>query len=262
MTDGRTTPLEVTDPLGGLGLIGGIGLTEVSVYTQRPAPDGHFSGCPHVHAVTDEAYYVLRGSGWAEFHDLRAGYRRVELRVGDYVHFPPGVLHRLVSGGDGREGEGLVILGIMGNAGMAERGEARVYFGPDVDADPAEYARRMALPRTHGLDGALQRRDLAVAGYMGLMALRERDEAAYRAELARFCGVHRAAMAGVAETLREQVRQGPLAWAHATLDRIDALGSPGWTGDAADVAANPAGSESALGMCGTLRPMLRLRPMA
>ena len=34
-----------------IGLIGGIGLTEVHVYAQRPAPDGSFSGCPHVHVV-------------------------------------------------------------------------------------------------------------------------------------------------------------------------------------------------------------------
>ena len=53
-----------------LGLIGGIGLTEVHVYARRRAPDGNFSGCPHVHAVTDEGYYVLTGTGRVEFHDL------------------------------------------------------------------------------------------------------------------------------------------------------------------------------------------------
>ncbi|MFN4243725.1 MAG: cupin domain-containing protein [Tepidisphaerales bacterium] len=264
MTDGHGQPIGPTDALGRLGLIGGIGLTEVSVYTQRPAGDGMYSGCPHVHAVTDEAYYVLRGSGWAEFHDVRHGYRRVDLRVGDYVHFPPGVVHRLVSAPptDGPAGEGLVVLGIMGNAGMAEQGEARVYFGPDVDADPAEYARRMDLPRRRGLDGALERRDLAVEAYRRLLALREQDERAYRAELDRFCRVHRSAMAARADVLRAQVLHGPMAWAHATLQRIAGLlDRP--SGDIADrdpgaVAANRAGSEAALGMCGTLRTMLRL----
>lgn len=269
MTDGHGQGIGPTDALGRLGLIGGIGLTEVSVYTQRPAPDGHFSGCPHVHAVTDEAYYVLRGSGWAEFHDARHGYRRVDLRVGDYVHFPPGVVHRLVSapptGGraeEGRAGEGLVVLGIMGNAGMAEQGEARVYFGPDVDADPAEYARRMDLPRRSGLAGALERRDLAVEAYRRLLALREQDERAYRAELDRFCHVHRSAMAARSDVLREQVLQGPMAWARTTLERIAALVDRPSGADAdreaGAVAANRAGTEAALGMCGTLRTMLRL----
>ena len=38
------------------GLIAGIGLTHLTVYDQRVAPDGLHSGCAHVHAVTDEAY--------------------------------------------------------------------------------------------------------------------------------------------------------------------------------------------------------------
>src|SRR5688572_4904008 len=101
-----------------IGLIGGIGLTEVHVYAQRRAPDGLYSGCPHVHAVTDEGYYVLRGRGAVEFHDLEHGYRRMALETGQYVHFPPLVMHRLISEGD------LAILGMMGNAGLAERGEA------------------------------------------------------------------------------------------------------------------------------------------
>ena len=81
------------------GLIGGIGLTEVHVYAQRPAPDGKFSGCPHVHAVTDEGYFVLQGRGEVEFHDLENGFRRLPLEPGQYVHFPPLVMHRLISDG-------------------------------------------------------------------------------------------------------------------------------------------------------------------
>ncbi len=120
-------------------LIGGIGLTEVHVYSQRPAPDGLFSGCPHVHAVTDEGYFVLSGQGWVEFHDRDHGCRRLDLAPGDYVHFPPLVMHRLVST------DALVILGIMGNGGLAERGEARIYFGPEVDASPTRFVPCSAL---------------------------------------------------------------------------------------------------------------------
>jgi mannose-6-phosphate isomerase-like protein (cupin superfamily) len=243
----------IGDAAGRVGLIGGIGLTEVSVYTQRPAPDGTFCGCPHVHAVTDEGYYVLRGSGWAEFHSPETGYRKVRLETGDYLHFPPGVMHRLVS--EGAEG-GLVILGLMGNGGMAERGEARVYFGAEVDADPAEYARRMSLPREKGLEGALLRRDLAAEAHVRLMQLRERDEGAYRRELRRFSGVHRAAMAERAAEWRQAVECGPMAWAKATLERINHLGES--EGPAGPIVGNAAGSESGLGMCGTLRPMLRV----
>ena len=50
------------------GLLAGIGLTRLRVYDQRPAPDGSLSGCAHVHAFTDEAYYV----DWARH--LSAGY--------------------------------------------------------------------------------------------------------------------------------------------------------------------------------------------
>lgn len=233
-----------------LGLIGGIGLTEVTVYSQRPAPDGTFSGCPHVHAVVDEAYYVLRGSGRVEFHDLTSGFRVVELRVGDYLHFPPLVMHRLVST------ENLVILGIMSSAGLAERGEARIYFGKEVDTDPKRFAELMSLPTSHGLAGALDRRDAAVRAYQSLMTLWHDDRTKYDAELRRFFDVHRRAMIERSGEFLSQVEHGPLAWAEETKRRIETLRDP--MRSLPDVFRNAAGSESAFGMCGTLRPMLHL----
>ena len=239
-----------------LGLIGGIGLTEVHVYAQRPAPDGRFSGCPHVHAVTDEAYFVLRGTGSVEFHDLANGYRTLALAPGDYVHFPPMVMHRLISDGE------LVILGVMGSAGLPERGEARIYFGADVDADARRIDELMSLPRTHGLDGALRRRDASVAAYQHLMNLWTSDRDAYFAELRRFFTVHCAAMAAVRETLLEQVRRGPLACAEQTAERIRQL--PAAPAEAPPIEINRRGgagagaAEPALGMCGVLRPILSL----
>jgi mannose-6-phosphate isomerase-like protein (cupin superfamily) len=237
-----------------LGLVGGIGMTEVRVYSQRPGPDGTFSGCPHVHAVVDEAYYVLSGSGYAEFHDPVAGMRRVELETGTYVHFPPLVMHRLVSGED------LVILGVMSAAGLAEKGEARVYFGPAVDRDPAEYERLMSLPRRDGLAGALERRDAAVAAYQNLVRLFDSDRDAYDAELRRFFGVHSLAMAHRRAEFIAQLESGPLAWAGHIRRRIDSLPAPALPDGARapDVRQNLPGSESAFGMCGVLRPMLRL----
>jgi mannose-6-phosphate isomerase-like protein (cupin superfamily) len=241
------------DPIRPLGLIGGIGLTEVTVYSQHPAPDGQFSGCPHVHAVTDEGHYVLRGTGFVEFHDTTHGFRTVPLAPGDYLHFPPLVMHRLVST------DGLVILGIMGNAGLAERGEARVNFGADVDARPDRYAELMALPRTHGLPGALDRRDASVRAYMQFVALWRSNRDAYFAELRRFIQTHRNAMALRTDELSDLVRCEPVAWAIATQQRIDSLAQP--TDASSAVFRNAAQSESALGMCGTLRPMLRLDPI-
>lgn len=237
-------------PANPVGLIGGIGLTEVHVYAQRPGPDGRFGGCPHVHAVTDEGYYVLAGTGRVEFHDLEHGHRMLELRPGDYAHFPPMVMHRLVSDGD------LVILGMMGNAGLAERGEARIYFGPEVDVDATRFAEFVALPKAKGLEGALDRRDAAVAGYAHLMDLWRNDREAYFAELRRFFNTHSKAMAEKRDELLEQVEAGPLAWGRATRERVERLPSPPDAGT--DVKLNRRGAESALGMCGVLRPILKL----
>jgi mannose-6-phosphate isomerase-like protein (cupin superfamily) len=234
-----------------LGLIGGIGLTEVHVYAQRAAPDGRFSGCPHVHAVTDEAYVVLRGAGSVEFNDLAHGFRTLALAPGDYVHFPPLVMHRLISDGD------LVILGMMDGAGLPERGEARIYFGADVDVDAARFDELMSLPRVRGLEGALSRRDASVAAYQQLMQRWNEDRGAYFAELGRFFSVHCRAMAAAREALLDQVRRGPLASAEALQQRIQHL--PVFTDEARPVAVNHRGGDPALrerlGMCGVLRPI-------
>jgi mannose-6-phosphate isomerase-like protein (cupin superfamily) len=236
-----------------LGLIGGIGLTEVHVYAQRRAPDGQFSGCPHVHAVTDEGYFVLQGTGSVEFHDLTTGYRTLDLKPGHYVHFPPLIMHRLISDGD------LVILGMMGNAGLAERGEARIYFGPEVDVDPNRLQELLALPKKLGLEGALQRRDAAVAGYQILMKMWHEDRPAYFKELKRFFAVHCQAMEKQSDAFQEQVDRGPFAWAAATRHRIEQL--PAMPVISPEVHLSRRGTESALGMCGVLRPILSLESL-
>lgn len=235
-----------------LGLIGGIGLTEVHVYNQRLGPDGLFGGCPHVHAVVDEGYYIIRGTGRVEFHDVDQGYRQLELSPGTYAHFPPGVLHRLISDGN------LVVLGMMGSAGLAEQGEARIYFGPQVDASKEVFDSLVSMPKSLGLEGALMRRDAAVSAYMKLLALWRDDKAAYMAELRRFLGVHRKAMAGRREEFEQAVRRGPVAWADMTLRRLSELND-----EKADPSLNGceirfhAREEQAFGMCGVLRPILK-----
>jgi mannose-6-phosphate isomerase-like protein (cupin superfamily) len=218
-------------------LISGIGLTHLTVYDQRPAPDGLMSGSPHVHAVTDEGYYVISGRGRVELHDLKDGFRSVELSPGRYIQFPPGVVHRLVNT------DHLVLLVVMGNAGLAERGDARIYFGKAVDESPAEFARLVGLAKAKGLEGALDRRDAAIRAYVGLLELWAKDRTAYDRELERFIGVHMKAAAGL------------LAWGERFRRRLENL--PLGSEEPAAVLHLPA-EEPALGMCGILRPVTKL----
>lgn len=235
------------------GLIGGIGLTHLTVYEQRPAPDGANSGSPHVHAITDEAYYVLSGTGRAELHDVQHGFRTVELKQGQYLQFPPCVLHRIVSTG------GLVILAVMGNAGLAERGDARIYFGKSVDENPEEFARLTGLAKAKGLDGALERRDAAVRAYGNLLKLWEADRPAYFDELRRFTGLHLTAMEQIKPRFADAVARGPLHWGGLSQRRIDALPN----GEAEPEALFHNGEPKiAYGMCGILRPVMSLKPLS
>jgi mannose-6-phosphate isomerase-like protein (cupin superfamily) len=232
-------------------LIGGVGLTHLRVYHQRPGPDGVHAGCAHVHALTAEAYFGLAGEGAIELHDREAGFTRVPIVAGTYVQFPPGVLHRSVST------DHLEVLAIMGNGGLAERGDARIYFGADVDDDPAAFARLKGLA-AEGLDGALERRDASAHAYMHLMALWEDDRDAWRAELGRFVDVHRAAIAADAQSFREAIEARVMAPTLRTLEAIDGLKAAGagaprqWAlGDAPET----------LGMCGILRQIADLGPV-
>jgi mannose-6-phosphate isomerase-like protein (cupin superfamily) len=230
------------------GLIGGIGLTHLVVYEQRPAPDGEMSGCPHVHAITDEAYYVISGTGRIELHDPEHGFRRVPLAKGNYVQFTAGTVHRAVSTG------GLEVLAIMGNAGLAERGDARIWFGREVDADPERYAALVRLPKEKGLEGAVERRDRSVEAYMELVGLWDSDRDAYCAELRRFVALHTAAMVARRGEFRHIIEQGParaLSDAQARLDGLPSL----ITEPIAMSAGDERSEQQAFGMCGLLRPL-------
>jgi len=230
-------------------LISGIGLTHLTVYDQRPAPDGLMSGSPHVHAVTDEGYYVVSGRGRVELHDLKDGFRSVELAPGRYVQFPPGIVHRLVNT------DHLVLLVVMGNAGLAERGDARIYFGKAVDENPAEFARLVGLAKAKGLEGALDRRDAAIRAYVGLLEIWAKDHQAYFRELERFIGVHMKAAAGIRKGFSEAVEAGPVAWGERFRKRLENL--PLGLEELSPVLHLPP-DETTLGMCGVLRPVTKL----
>ena len=230
-----------------VGLVGGVGLTHLRVYEQRPAPDGKMSGSAHVHGVTDEAYYVLAGAGAVELLDVERGYRSVSLARGSYVHFTAGTLHRIVSTG------GLEVLAIMGNAGLPERGDARIYFGRAVDEEPGAYERLDALSRHAGLEGALERRDASVRALMDLVGLWERDRAAFARELQRFIDLHARVMAERRAELAEAIEEGPGRWSRLALDRLAALPAP--VGAPMSAAAAHGGGGTAYGMCGILNPV-------
>jgi hypothetical protein len=229
-------------------LVGGIGLTVLDVYDQRPGPDGVQAGCAHIHAITDEAYFGLSGSGAIELHDPERGYRRVAIEPGSFVQFSAGTLHRSVSVDHCR------ILAIMGNSGLPERGDARIYFGPDIDAEPVRYEEARALVST-GLEGGLKRRDLSAMAYAGLMHLWETDKQAYARELHRFLGVHRATLESRAQVMADVIERGPMQQAKAALQRLAAA------------TAIPAADQWSLsdarvtyGMCGVLRQIDHFQP--
>jgi mannose-6-phosphate isomerase-like protein (cupin superfamily) len=236
------------------GFLAGIGLTHLRVYEHRPAPDGEQCGCAHVHAFTDEAYYVVSGRGAIDLHDLTQGFRRVELAPGDFVQFGPGTLHRSIST------DKLEVLALMSNAGLAERGDARIYFGPMVDEVPDEYARLQALPRTHGLEGALLRRDASVRAYGPLMDRWATDRDAYFAELSRFVAMHARLAGARAAEFESVVDAGPAESLRQTRARLrrhePAVGS-----NPPASAVRQADGESTLGMCGVLRQLEHPTPV-
>ncbi|MEM0965865.1 MAG: cupin domain-containing protein [Verrucomicrobiota bacterium] len=227
------------------GLIGGLGMTRVKVYDQRVAPDGKHSGCPHIHAICAEAYYIVSGKGSVELHTLDKGFRTVLLKAGDYFQFPPNVLHRIVSD------EGLSVLGLMSNSGLAENGDARIYFGPEVDEEPDSFSYLVSLAST-GIEGALVRRDAAVRAYQKLIDLWDSDRANYFRELERFVDLHRNNVLSEADKFSEHVQSGPIAWGKHTETRLSGNKSS-FDGDR--FVFNGDSGDARMGMCGTLHPV-------
>lgn len=243
-----SAPTSATTP----PILGGVGLTIVRVYADKKAPDGRYSGSPHIHGLTDEAYFVLSGSGGVELHSLEEGFRTLPLKRGDYVQFPPNVLHRMLSDGD------LEVLALMGNGGLAERGDARIYFGPEIDADPAKYRERQTLPQRDGLDGAIRRRDLAVERYLDFVQLWDTDHDAWRAELSRFIDAHLDTLEASRDRFREAIEQRSASASTRGTQRLKLLPHP--LSEEPRVGASLADSagEEGLGMCGHLRQIERL----
>lgn len=234
-------------------LIGGIGITRVTVYEQKPGPDSHFSGCPHLHVLTDEAYYVMSGSGRVEFFDTDHGLRILELSPGMYVHFPPLVMHRIISTGK------LIVLGLMGNAGLAERGDARIFFGPEADEDESIYNELKALPMRRGLEGALRRRDASVVAYQNFLAVWRINKMKAKTIFQRFVDRHCLSVDSLRDSFTKSIENGPVFWGERTKQRLSTL-APQNTPDTF-IAFEMQTEEPSFGMCGILHPIMNLQTL-
>lgn len=224
-----------------------VGLSHLRVYDSA-APDGLVGGSPHVHLASAEAYVVVAGIGRVETLSVGRGAEDFALAPGRIVWFEPGVIHRLVNDG------GLEITVVMQNAGLPEAGDAVLVLPPEHLVDPAGYASIATLPdgtERDRLTHALQRRDLAVHGFLALRdAVRAGDieplQAFYEAAVA----LKRARVAG----WRALWRNGALAETDLTDRRLDEIGA-GATDllRAARVATMaPPADHPRIGMCGRL----------
>jgi len=225
-------------------LLGGNSLTHLEVYHQHADPLGNHGGCAHIHAICHEVYYVLSGRGRGEFHDPERGYSSEPLKPGTLLQFEPGILHKLFSDGN------LVILAMLGNAGLAEAGDARIWFGPEVDAEPEAYRLHAALPAHAKLENALARRDASSVAYAKLCETYTKDREAWRSQLLAFRNRHLENIAKQRNNLDPIIDVAHVAWGRDSQRRLRALPN---MPDAKPVKKYQLPPETRLGMCGLLR---------
>jgi len=225
-------------------LLGGNSLTHLDVYHQHADPLGHHGGCAHIHAICHEVYYVLSGSGRAEFHDPGRGYSSEPLKPGTVLQFEPGILHKLFSNGD------LVILAMLGNAGLAEAGDARIWFGPEVDAEPEAYRQHATLPADAKLEDALARRDASSVAYAKLCETYTKDRDAWHSQLLAYRNRHLQNIAQRRSKLEPIIDGAHVAWGRDGQQRLSTLPD---IPDAEAVKKYSLPQKTRLGMCGLLR---------
>ena len=125
--------------------------------------------------------------------------------------------------------------------GLAERGDARIYFGQEADEDPDLHATLRGLV-ADGAAGALRRRDRSAEAYAQLMRQWHEDRPAYEAALDRFFSHHRQTIESTPALAAWQAKGG--AQGAATVASVGR-----WQAD---------GAEEAFGMCGMLRQVENL----
>ena len=237
------------------GFPGGTAVSSLRVYDWEAA-DGLHGGTPHVHTASSEAYVVVAGEG--EVHTVTPEGVAVDpLSAGSVLWFAPGTVHRLVNSG------GLEITVVMQNAGLPEAGDAVFTFPREVMADPAAYAEAARPPREgpqeQRAERARDRRDLAVQGYLELVASIREDGPGALEEF------HRRAVEVVRPHLRawEEIwREGVEREAERTRLQLASLaaGDPGIMREASVVRTEARPGPRAFGMCGRLRTRRPVEP--
>jgi len=231
---------------------GGTSITRLSVYPGACAG----GGTPHLHTASTEAYVVIAGRGALQTLDA-GGPRETELSSGSTVWFTPGTIHRAINHG------GLEVVVVMQNAGLPEAGDAVMTFPPEIVADPARYRRAATLPDGDAdvVEAAVRRRrDLAVEGFLGLVAsAREGDFAPLQRLYDDAVALVRPAVAGWRETWERTVAQETRNTA-AVLDALE-RGDGEHLRNAA-LLESPPSAAPAWGMCGRLRTHDVAHPLA
>jgi len=220
---------------------GGVAVTDLEVYDWE-AGDGCRGGSPHVHTASSEGYVVTGGAGAVQTLSA-AGFEEHALAPGEVVWFTPGVVHRLVNGGD------LHLLVVMANAGLPEAGDAVLTFPADVLDDPDAYAAAATLPAGDGREVAARaRRDLALEGFAELRAGGADALAAFHARAARLVQPRVAPW-------RAQWEVTVGAETARVAEQLSALaaGDPGLMSLASLSRAEPTSGDRTLGMCGRLK---------
>ncbi|MFC9558658.1 cupin domain-containing protein [Agromyces sp. NPDC056965] len=229
----------------GAGLFpGGVGVTRLRVYT-APGADGLRGGSPHLHTVCSEGYLVTGGHGRVQTLTLQGGFIETGLRPGTLLWFDPGTIHRLVND------DALELVVIMQNSGLPEAGDAVLTF-PSTDlASRAAYeaAARLSPPGgVPSLDGALARRDRALAGFSALR------EAALAGDLGPLRAFHERAshlVAALTPAWRQRWKGGAWSAALATERQLDAIAAAD-TRHFGGAGVHGAEADERFGMCGWL----------
>jgi mannose-6-phosphate isomerase-like protein (cupin superfamily) len=200
------------------GLPAGVGVSYLEVY-ESESPDGIRGGSAHVHLSCTEAYVVIGGSGKLQTLSSK-GFEEIDLHPRQVVWFTPGVVHRLVNGGD------LDIIIVMQNGGLPESGDCILSFPPEYLKDRARYRAAVELPPIErgrdDVDAAAKRRkDLSITGFVGLREAMEHEgfvalEAFYRDAAA--------LVVGDRERWNEVWQQGAVRATETTGSQLDALG--------------------------------------
>lgn len=188
-------------------------VTRLKVY-DTASPDGQRGGTPHIHLMCTEMYFVLSGSGAVELLDMN-GFSRVELGPNSALVFSPGTIHRLIN----PQGD-LLVLVVMQNSGLPERGDNVPCFADAWMADDVRFAEAMAVT---SIADAYLRRDRGVDGFLELKAAFDENQESGRRGLRRFYDLAAERSTNLRAEWARIVKEGALAESQGSLNHLAAL---------------------------------------